>query len=725
MSVFNQSRKNVVMLVFIAMFIIIIAQLAHLQLFSSGLGEAAYAQGTVRKVIYPERGMVYDRHKKVILENVLTNDLMVTPNKLKGIDTIALCNILGIDTTEFNKRIKEISFKKGRSMPSVFEPLLGRDKMDLLNESLYKFSAAFFLQEHPMRTYPFDAAANVLGYTSEVDTNYLKKHKGEGYAAGDYAGITGIERSYEKVLMGQRGIEYWKRDNKNRLTEKLEKGKFDTLPIAGQNLHTSIDIELQELGEKLMQNKLGSIVAIDPKTGGILAMVSAPTYKPNYLTGTERKKHFSELYSNPALPLLNRTVSATYSPGSTFKTLQALVGLHEGVIDPSFSVSCGGAFYGCGGGRPMRCLDYGTFNLRHAITVSDNTYFATVMQRVINNPKFLNADSTLNVDSSLANWNKYMTAFGLGKKLGVDVPSELKGFMPTPAYFDKTLGKGNWNYCSFRSCSIGQGEVSTTPLQVANEMAYIANKGWYIIPHVVDSIDGGDKYEVLKQYKIKNRPIDIPDSIFDVVHDGMQGVLERGTGGNARVKGINICGKTGTVENYYRGKKQENHSFFCAFAPREDPKIAIMCVVENSGRFGGTYAAPIVGLMIEKYLKDSIKDRGRLAKIESLSKLSLIPKKIFAEMKRQDSIQHSGDSAYLIAKGFIKIIKDTIGIDDDNEDQDAISKLIKEKKDKDKEKEDDDKNKKEKEKAAAILPDKKKKSVVKDTTNNKDEEPTL
>ena len=690
------------------MFIVIISQLAHLQLFSSDLRLQADAQGTFRKVIYPDRGIIYDRHKKSILQNTIIYDLMVTPNKLKGVDTAALCKILNIDTAQFNKKIVEVIIKNGRTRTSVFEALLNDDKQAMLNESMYLFTPGFYLQERSVRSYPFNAAANVLGYTAEVDTNFLKKHKNEGYVSGDYAGMTGIERSYEKVLMGERGIEYWKRDNKNRLTEKLENGKYDTVPIAGNNLHTSLDIELQELGEKLMQNKLGAIVAIDPKTGGILAMVSAPTYQPKYLTGSERRKHFSELFLNPALPLLNRTVSASYSPGSTFKTLQALVGLHEGVIDTKWTVSCSGAFYGCGSGKPMRCLDFGTFNLQSAITVSDNTYFATVMQRVINNPKFPN------VDSSLASWDRYMYAFGLGHKLGVDVPSEKKGNIPRPQDYDKVFGKGHWNYCSFRSVSIGQGEVDVTPLQVANEMAYIANKGWYITPHVVDSIEGGDKYAILEQYRKHHDPIDIPDSIFNVVHDGMQGVLEKGTGGNAKVKGITICGKTGTVENYYRGVKQENHSFFCAFAPRENPKIAIMCVVENSGRFGGTYAAPIAGLMIEKYLNDSITDKERLAKIESLSKLSLIPKRIYVEVRKQDSLRHSKDSAYLIAKGFIKIIKDTTGIDD-GEDEVGLTKLIKDKKDK----ENRDNKKEDPIKPEAILPGKQK-QVIQDSVTKLD-----
>lgn len=673
MPVYNEPRKNVIRLIFISLFVIIIIRLFTLQVITSKYKVLAEDQGTFRKVVYPDRGIIFDRKKNAILQNTNIYDLMVTPNKLKGIDTAALCEILQIDTAQFKKRIVEQIIKNGRTRPSIFEPLLSDEKMAKLNESLYKFTPAFYLQERSVRTFPYDAAANVMGYTAEVDTNFLKKHPGEGYVAGDYAGMTGLERTYEKVLMGVRGIEYWKRDNKNRLTERLERGEYDTTAIAGQNLYTSIDIELQKLGEKLMQNKLGSIVAIDPKTGGILAMVSAPTYHPNYLTGSERRKHFSELFLNPALPLLNRTVSATYSPGSTFKTLQALIGLHEGVISTDTRFSCSGAFYGCGGGRPMKCLDVGTFDLRGAITISDNTYFANVMQRVINNPKYPSTDS------ALSHWNQYMYGFGLGHRLGVDVPSEKTGNIPTPAYFNKVYGAGHWNFCTFRSVSIGQGEVDVTPLQVANEMAYIANKGWYYIPHVVDSIEGGDKFNMLEKYKQKIKPTYIPDSIFEAVHDGMQGVVDRGTGAGARIKDIVICGKTGTVENYYRGVKQQNHSFFCGFAPRDNPKIAIMCVVENSGHFGGTYAAPIVGLMIEKYLKDSITDKARLARLEQLSNLNLMPPRIAIELRKQDSMRHSKDSAYLLAKGYIKLLRDTVGIDEDQVDKDELEKVKKDK----------------------------------------------
>ena len=675
MSVYNESRKNIIKIVFVALFVIVVIRLFTLQVITSKYKTLAEDQGIFRKVVYPDRGLVFDRRKNCILQNTSISDLMVTPNKLKGIDTLLFCKIMNIDTAQFKKKIVELIIKNGRSRPSVFEPLLSDEKMAILSESMYRFSPAFYLQERSVRSYPYDAAANVLGYTAEVDTNFLKKHPEEGYVSGDYAGMTGLERSYEKVLMGERGIEYWKRDNKNRLTEKLDKGAFDTMAVAGKNLYTSLDIELQELGEKLMQNKLGSIVAVDPKTGGVLCMVSSPTYKPQYLTGSERRKHFSELFLNPSLPLLNRTVSATYSPGSTFKTLQALIGLHEGVISTETVFSCSGAFYGCGSGKPMGCLDLGTFNLRSAITVSDNTYFANVMQRVINKPGFAN------IDSALSHWDNYMYAFGLGHKLGVDLPSEKSGNIPTPKYYNKVYGTGRWNFCNFRSVSIGQGEVTVTPLQVANEMAYIANKGWYYIPHVVDSIEGGDKFGLLDKYKKKIRPVDIPDSVFNSVHDGMQEVVQspRGTGVGAKVSDIIICGKTGTVENYYKGVKQQNHSFFCGFAPRDNPKIAIMCVVENSGRFGGTYAAPIVGLMIEKYLKDSITEKARIDRLDQLSKLNLIPPRIKVEIRKQDSIKHSKDLAYLQAKGFIKAIKDTVGIDDDQPEREEINTLKTEK----------------------------------------------
>jgi penicillin-binding protein 2 len=635
MPVFNQSRSRIIRLIFLIAFVVIIAQLFYLQVVSGKYQRLADENAILKKVVYPPRGLVFDRKKKALLNNTLAYDLMVTPSQAKGIDTTYFCRLMEIDTAEYRKRIIAAIIKNKSFRPSVFEASLTAQKYARIQENMWRFESGFYIQERPIRSYPSNCGANIVGYIGEVDTNYLKRHTGEGYLSGDYAGMTGMESSYEKALMGQRGIQYLIKDNFNRIKGPYENGTLDEKAIAGNNLYTSLDIELQLLGEKLMTNKVGSIVAIDPATGGIISMVSSPTYNPNYLTGSERRKNFSQLYQDPQLPLLNRAVNASYSPGSTFKTLQALVGLHEGVISTTTTFSCSGAFYGCGSAKPMKCLDAGTYYLKTAIMHSCNTYFANVMQRVINNPKYPT------MDSSLRNWDRYMYAFGLGHKLGVDIPTEQTGNIPTPEDFNKTYGNGRWNFCTYRSVSIGQGEVNTTPLQVANEMAYLANKGWFIIPHIVDSIEGGDKFGLLEKYKKRNVPIDIPDTIFSSVLDGMQGVMESGTGRGAQVPGIIMCGKTGTVENYAiinkQLVKQPNHSFFAAFAPRDNPKIAIMCVVENSGRFGGTYAAPIVSLMIEKYLNDTIA-ANRIALEERMTNTNLIPPLMLQKMRTRDSL---------------------------------------------------------------------------------------
>lgn len=652
--------------------LIIVARLFSLQIIDKKYSVMANEQGRFRMVVYPNRGILFDRKGRAILRNTVIYDLMVTPSKINGmhLDTADLCRILQIDSAEFHKRIITAIIRNRSYRPSVFETSLSEEKIARLNESMYKFVPAFYLQERPVRDYPYDAAGNILGYLSEVDSNFLRKHEGEGYQMGDYAGKTGLERSYEKVLMGQRGIEYWKRDNKNRLTDRLENGRYDTAPVPGENLHMALDIDLQMLGEHLMENKVGAVVAIDPKTGGVLAMVSSPTYKPNLLTGAERRKHFSQLFLDPRLPMYNRTVSAGYSPGSTFKTLQALVGLQEGVITPSTRFLCTGAFYGCSG--RMGCLDPGNFNLKEAITVSCNTYFANVMQRCINNPEYGSVDSALRV------WDKYMYSFGLGNRLGIDVPAERSGIIPTPRTYNRIYGEGHWNFCTFRSVSIGQGEVIVTPLQVANEMAYLANRGWFITPHMIDSIDGGDKFGLLDSFKLRHHPLNIPDSVFEAVADGMQGVMERGTGAAAKVPGIVVCGKTGTVENYYKGVKQKDHAFFAAFAPRKNPKIAIAVICENAG-FGSNSSAPIASLMIEKYLKDSITEPDRKAKIETISKLNLMPARIVAQIKERDSIRNAKNQKNL-EKNYIKSLNDTMGIDED-ENSDALDELNKQKTD--------------------------------------------
>lgn len=655
------------MIIFAVMTLVIILRLLDLQILNTKYSIIADEQGKFRKVIYPERGILYDRNGKAILRNTVIYDLMVTPSKLKGmdLDTAALCHILNIDTAEFKKRIINSIIKNRSYRASVFEPLLPPEKIAKINESMYKFVPAFYLQERPVRDYPFNAGGNILGYLSEVDSPFIKNHESDGYQVGDYAGRTGLERSYEKVLMGQRGIEFWKRDNKNRLTDRLEKGKYDTAAVPGKNLHLALDINLQILGEHLMENKIGAIVALDPKTGGVLAMVSSPTYDPGLLAGNERRKNFADLLLDPRLPMLNRTVHAFYAPGSTFKTLQALIGLQEGVITPSTRFLCTGAFYGCG--KPMGCLDPGNFDLQGAITHSCNTYFANVMQRTINNPVYGS------VDSSLAVWAGYMHAFGLGHKLGIDIPTELNGFIPTPKTYNKIYGEGHWNFCTFRSVSIGQGEVNVTPLQVANEMAYLANKGWYITPHLVDSIEGGDTYGLLDSFKMKHIPLSIPDSLFNAVHDGMQGVMETGTGSAAKVPGIVVCGKTGTVENYYKGVKQKSHAFFAAFAPRENPRIAIAVICENAG-MGANSSAPIASIMIEQYLRDSIPEPDRKAKIETLANLNLMPERIYEATRIRDSLRDAKNNSENIEKGLVKNARDTSGIEEEEDDSDVLYK---------------------------------------------------
>ena len=640
MSAFNQNRSRIVQLIFIGAFVLITLQLINLQVFSTKYKMAADNNAFYRKVIYPDRGIIFDRKKRAILENTISYDLVVIPAESKGTDTLALCALLNIDTATYKKRMRDLIFKNGAVKPSVFEPLLTTENFARLNENMYRFPG-FTLSERSVRSYPYDCGAAVLGYTAEVDTGFLRRHKDEGYEMGDYFGTTGLENSYEKVLMGQRGIKRFIRDNKGRIQGPWEKGEFDTAAIAGRNLYSSIDVELQKLGEKLMENKVGSIVAIDPKTGGILCMVSAPTYNPNYLTGNQRKKHLVDMmYYDPRKPLLNRTVSTTYSPGSTFKTLVGIIGMAEGVIDDQMTVTCGGSYLGCG--RRMGCHAAGTFTLKPAISKSCNSYFAVAFRRILDNAKVNNRDVTLGL------FNEYAYSFGLGKKLGVDLPSERMGNIPTAKYYQKIFGK-NWQACNIISNSIGQGEITTTLTQLANVMAIIANKGWYYLPHLIDSVEGGDDYEMLARFKVKQRTKNIAESIFEEVHEGMQGTMEFGTGAYAKVPGINVCGKTGTVENAYRGESLKDHAFFGAFAPRENPRIAIAVMCENAG-YGATSAAPIASLLIEKYLRDSIAGPERKAKIEQLSNMNLIPPQMKRLMKPEPNTIKKENIKKAIAK---------------------------------------------------------------------------
>ncbi len=629
MSVFNQSRGRIIQIIFAVVFLIITFQLINLQVFSSKYKLAAENNAIFRKIVYPDRGIIFDRKKRALLENVISYDLVVTPSETKGNDTAALCELLGIDTAEYKKRIKDAIFKNTRVKPSIFEPLLGPELYAKLNENMYKFPG-FVLSERSVRTYPFNTAGQLLGYIAEVDTAYLRKYKSDGYEMGDYAGMNGLEKTYEKVLMGQRGIKRFIRDNKSRIQGPYENGLFDTVAIAGKNLYTSIDVEVQQLAEKLLQNKIGSAVAINPRTGGIIAMVSSPSYNPNVLTGNQRRKNWGRMVLDTAKPMYNRAIKGQYPPGSTFKPLGALVALDEGLITPSYGVACYGGYGGCNGVY-VRCEHKNpghAANLRLALANSCNSYFSDVFRKAIDNKKYGNT-----IDGYLK-WKEYMNAFGLGRTLEVDLPSEDKANIPDTSKYNKFFGGARrWNSCSVLTLGIGQDKMTATPIQMANLMCIIANKGFYYVPHFVDSIENETESDtaMLGKYRRQHIVTHISDSSYKAVHDGMNDVTLYGTATAIKIPGHQYCAKTGTAQNPH-GK---NHSLFVAFAPKNNPRIAIAVVVENGG-YGSVAAAPIAGFMMEKYLNDTISTAG-LVEVERVAKVNLIPDAIKRWYYKKDS----------------------------------------------------------------------------------------
>ena len=651
MSVFNQSRSTIIRLIFLGVFIIILGQLINLQLFSDKYKAAAMNNALFAKVVYPDRGIIYDRKGKAILNNTIMYDLVVTPSQVKNIDTAALCGLLGIDSTEFKQRMIEAIFKNTRFRPSVFEDLLPQGLYARLDENIWKFPG-FDLVERPVRKYPFNAAAHIMGYVGEADSAVIKRSNGF-YRLGDYVGRSGLEQYYEGVLMGQRGVKYIIKDNKNRLQGSYEKGIYDTAAVAGRGLRTYMDIEVQQLAEKLMTNKVGAVVAIEPKTGGIIAMVSGPNFDPNLLTGPEKQENFNKLFRDVSSPLLNRAIKGMYPPGSTYKPLGALVALDEGVITPSYGIGCSGAYYGCN--RPVKCTEKfagHAANMRIGISWSCNSFFSSVFRLTVDNPKYRNPRK------GLQEWNKYMTAFGYGHRLGVDLPSEDGGNIPDTTSYDKEY-RGQWNSCTMVTLGIGQDKMTATPMQIANAISIVANKGYYYIPHFVEKIDGETKDDtaVLNRYRFKHEVLThIPDSSFEDVIDGMEGVMKIGTGARLpKIPGINVCGKTGTAENYHKvdGKmvKQKDHSIFVCFAPRENPKIVIAVVVQNGG-FGAAAAGPIANLMLEKYLTDSLRAESK-KEVDRIAAINLIPTYFAAE-------QYTADSAR--AFNYFRLTKDTSAI---------------------------------------------------------------
>ncbi|MBX3239725.1 MAG: penicillin-binding protein 2 [Chitinophagaceae bacterium] len=638
MSVFNQSRQNVLRFIFGITFLIIVIRLSVLQVFSDEYKLQAMDNAVFKKVVYPDRGIIFDRNGKPVLNNTIIYDLTVTPYEVKGIDTSYLCSLLSIDTAEFRTRIVTAIIKNGRYRSSVFEGLLSLEMQAKLEENIWRFPG-FNLIERPIRTYPYKAGAHLLGDIGEVDTSIIRRSN-YFYQMGDFVGRSGMEQYYESVLMGQRGVQHLVRDNKNRIQGAWEDGRYDTSAIAGRNLHTYLDVELQQLAEKLMMNKVGSVVAIDPKTGGILAMVSGPVIDPNDLTGTMRQKNYAKLQLDVSAPLMNRATRGLYEPGSTFKPVGGLVALDLGVITPSFGMSCGGAYYGCS--KVIRCEHSNpghASNIRLALANSCNSYFCHIYRLMLDNNK------DKNTKKGYDRWKEYMNAFGWGEKLGIDLPNELAGNIPDTTLYNKVY-RNQWNSCTNVTLGIGQDKMQVTPVQLANAMCVIANKGYYYIPHFVEKIENETlKDTLLNKFREKHEALThIPNEAYEAIHAGMQDVVESGTARSARIPGIAICAKTGTAEKYtvLDGKriKLPNNSMFVCFAPRENPRIAIAVAVENAG-FGSTWAAPIASILIEKYLTDSIRTE-RQKDVERISGANLMP----SYLKRKQFVADSTRAYY-------------------------------------------------------------------------------
>ncbi len=540
---------------------------------------------------YPARGLIYDRNGKLIVFNQAAYDLMVVPAQVTKIDTTEFCNLLGISKDLFEKQMKA-AINYSRRAPSVFLKQVSDETYARFQEKMFLYPG-FYVQPRTLRKYSKPVAAHVLGYVSEVDEAVISKNP--YYKPGDYIGKSGIEEAYEKELRGKRGVKIFLVDVFSRIKGSYEQGKLDTVAVQGSNIVSSLDLDLQEYGERLMKNKRGSIVAIEPNTGEVLALVSSPNFDPGLLVGRVRSDNFANLSADTLKPLFNRALMAYYPPGSTFKPINGLIALQEGVISPSTLFSCSNGYLF------VRCHSHRSpLNLQDAIAISCNAYFCQAYRKVLENPKYNS------VSEAYEKWKEYLTEFSFGTKLGTDFVNELPGFIPAGTYFDKYYGKNGWKALTVISMGIGQGEILVTPLQMANMTAAIANRGYYYTPHIIKSV--GDNGEINPEFTIKHK-IDIDSLHFEEIIKGMEEAVN-GTAGNtagiAALKDIIICGKTGTAQNPH-GKE---HSVFIAFAPKENPKIAIMVVVENAG-FGATYAAPIASLMIEKYLKGEVSNKER------------------------------------------------------------------------------------------------------------------
>ena len=611
-----RTRQQTIQIVFFSAAMLLIGRAAQLQLFSSQYRLQADATTIDQETIYPSRGQIFDRKGNLLVNNEAMYDLMVTYNQVKpDMDTARFCELTGITRADFLENMNKnwASGRFSKAVPFVFLKKISQQTYARFQEYMHEFPG-FFAQLRIIRGYPYHSGGHVLGYINEVNDRDIERGK-PFYSPGDYIGAGGLEAAYEVELRGKKGSKYLLRDNMGRTVGPYKGGVFDTLAVSGADMISSIDGALQSYGEKLMQGKTGSIVAIEPRTGEILAMVSAPFYDPNLLTLTaDRGPVFDAMMHDPLKPFFDRTVMAKYPPGSIFKTLVGLTGMQTGKLPPNRSFTCAGGYYY--GGRMYKCTHAHGFvgNMVEAVMHSCNGYFFSGFRQIIDGYEYTQPEIGLDT------LNKYLHQFGLGEQLGIDYPNENAGNIATSAYYDKIYPKrlGGWRSPTVMSIGIGQGEEQLTTLQMANIACAIANKGYWYPPHLAKQFKDS-KTLIPLRFRTK-RKIDIDPQYFQIIIDGMAECVNRGTATIARIPDIQVCGKTGTSQNPHG----DDHSVFVAFAPKENPKIAIAVFVENAG-FGATYAAPIASLMIEKYLNGAIKP-DRIAIEEKMVKANLVDK---------------------------------------------------------------------------------------------------
>lgn len=590
-----ESRRYILSGAALLVLITYIIQLYNLQINSSEYKSKADSNAFYKKTIYPARGLMYDRNGRLIVYNQPSYDITFVPREIKGIDTLELCKALDITLDDFHSRMKRIKNRKlnpgySNYTEQEFMTQLSGEEFGSFQEKMFRFPG-FYTRKRSIRQYNYKAGGVLLGDIGEVSQRKIDKDP--YYRRGDYIGTQGLEASYEEKLRGKKGTEVLLRDARGRIQGKYREGALDTLAERGKDLTLSLDIELQQLGERLMENKIGSIVAIEPATGEILCMVSAPSYDPALLAGRQRGKNHKMLSSDKNKPLLNRAIMGTYPPGSTFKTSQAATFLEEGIITPETAFPCNLGFVlnkfrlGCHAhSSPTK--------LNEAIATSCNAYFCWGLHRMFASSKYDGTKAAMN------RWRDYMVSMGFGYKLGIDLPGEVRGMIPNAEYYTRHYGN-YWRAVTVISISIGQGEVTLTPLQIANLGATIANRGTYITPHLVKDIEGE---EIDSIFRTKKRTMVSPGTYGQII-EGMRLAVTDGTCRAANIPGLDVCGKTGTAEN-----KGADHSVFMGFAPKENPKIAVAVYVENGG-FGAKFGVPIGALLIEKYLKGKLSEESK------------------------------------------------------------------------------------------------------------------